>query len=386
MVKLVDEGGCSSLRVRDLASVAGVSTRALYKRFGSVEDCFVSTHDWLLSGALRPPTSRSETKDTWETDLRISLRELATAIARRPGEAHLVLVDPYALPPGARRRLRSPVAAFEDLLRSSFSAAGARRTVAPRLLRAMAAGAVGVARSRVASRDVDELPRLADELADWAVSLSVAADRRVVPHRNIAPRDTLAAARSSGDLRQTSAAAMGDERGRILVAVLRIAAADGYASLTVPKVRAEAGVSRRAFDARFDSTQDAFLVAVEELVLAASVAVERTWNEGGEWEQSIYRSCVSLCAEVARNQALARVVLIEILEPGVEGSRCRDRLIATAASRLRAAAPPSRRPSQAAAEASIAAAWELVAEELAHVGRRDFRRLPAALARVLVFA
>lgn len=383
MVKLVDEGGCSSLRVRDLALAAGVSTRALYKRFGNVEGCFVSTHDWLLAGALRRAAYGSGTEGAWETDLRASLRELATAITTRPDEAHLVLVDAYALPADARCRLRSPVAGLEGLLESSLAAAGVRAPVAPRMLRAMAAGAVGIARSMVARGEADELPGVADELADWVLALCVAAGRDAPANRTLARRHAPAAPRSPGDLERARAAALGDERRRILAAVLRLAAAEGYASLTVPKVRVEAGVSRRAFDARFGSVREAFLVAVEERVLAALVEAERKWRGNGDWERAVFRGCAALCTEAARHRALARVLLVEILEPGVEGSRCRDRLIGAVADRVRAAAPPSRRLNRTAAEASLAAAWELMADELAPAGRGDFRRLPATLGRVV---
>jgi AcrR family transcriptional regulator len=141
-----------------------------------------------------------------------------------------------------------------------------------------------------------------------------------------------------------------------------VALANGYAGLTVSKIRREAGVSRRRFDERFADTKACFLTAIESLAgRAAHRAV--TWATASTDNQHFNaRTVLALCAIVARNQRQAELVLATILAPGRDGLRCRENLISEAAAWLSIEAAHPRTPLEA--EASVAATWRIAQREV----------------------
>ncbi|HEY2053665.1 MAG TPA: TetR/AcrR family transcriptional regulator [Solirubrobacterales bacterium] len=387
LVEQVAETGYASLTVRGLARTAGVSTRTLYRRFGTLEDCFGSTYELAMSRALR----RAETagrRDRGEQALRAGMRELTRAIAERPEEAQLALVDAYVSGPATRARIDLTTAAFGDLLAAALAEVPGWTTVPPRLAQGMTAGIAHVARSRLLpSGESDRVrparrpeplhhQRVADHLASWVLSLGRACPQ-TPPGRTGGRPDDEPRSRSWGLPRGKA----GDERQRIITTVARLAARDGYDALTVPRIRSDAGVSRRAFDAHFTGVEDCFLTAIETLVFSGLVAVNRL--QPRNWEPGVRRFTLVLCGALARNRALGRLVFAEILAPGLGGLRCREHLIALVAERLCVAAPPERRPSGIEEEASVAAVWEIVQSRLSASSGGDLPRLAPMLAQVL---
>jgi AcrR family transcriptional regulator len=151
---------------------------------------------------------------------------------------------------------------------------------------------------------------------------------------------------------------------RILSAVTRLAADEGFADLTVSKIRRQAGVSRQDFDARFDDVADCFLAAVESLARAAAVRADSWAGDTGKSGNRIYRTMLAISALVARNQDLARLVLEEILAPGRGGLQLREQLISEAAHRLLGNPATARSQGAIATEASVAAVWRITQREI----------------------
>jgi AcrR family transcriptional regulator len=385
MVELVAEVGYPSVNVRVLARTAGVSTRTLYRRFGSVENCLAATYGELASCASGRIAAAARAEGGGEPGLRAGLRELARILAEQPKEAHLVLADAYTAGAALSGQMDAAEAGFERLLGSILAAAPEVAPLSPRLARPIVAGLAHVARGCLldAPRHERAADRAASELADWVLELcgnSVAGPVSV--RRDSAPRHSAAPGRR-WDVAAALGGKVGDERARILSATLRVGAREGYAALTVPRIRSEAAVSRRSFDNCFAGVEDCFLGAVEALALAAIACAERLMARADP-QVGIERAALALCTEASRNRPLARLALIGILAPGLAGLRRRQHLIDVAAARLRAVPPPGRRPTQLAQAASVAAVWQLLAAELSMRGGGDLRRLAPAVAHVLI--
>lgn len=384
MVELVDQRGFPGVTVRGLSRAAGVSTRTFYKHFPNTEGCFASTYESLMRCSLQRASAPREAGEDWRRNVREGLRASMQGLAEYPKAAHLALVDSFAAGPAMLKQMRLSAREFELLLTAIFAEAPDEAAIPLRAVQGMVAGIMRAARTRLLTGRGAELPEIADELADWLLSLR---DVYILDREDSAGP---ASAKQYGELGEKSELAapplegFGDERGRILSAVARLGASDGYQALTVPRVRAEAGVSRRNFDAQFAGVDACFLEAIEVLTVAAASRAARRALGTEDWEHGIQQATAALCIEIARRPALAQLGFVEIFAPGRAGLDRRERLVTLGADRLRQAAPLQHRPSELAAEASVAAAWKIVQAEVA-VGRaRKLPRVAPTVAAALV--
>jgi AcrR family transcriptional regulator len=373
MSELTAERGYETVTVRDLSFLAGISTRSFYKNFPNVEECFAYTYESLMRSALRRAYRAQQGTEDWEGAIRASLAAVIEGITRRPKAAQLVLVEAFAPGPAMQPRMRTSIAGFERLLLDSLPAAVAKSSASRHVVRGAAAGVMRVARTRLLGKGVADSAEVAEQLADWMlVLLREQGLDFELGDRRLPEWDDGAA----GQHRKDPAAvfgAPGDEEGRILAAVAKLGISAGFAKLTVPTIRAEAGVSRRSFDARFTDVAECFLEAIERTAVAAGALVGRPAPEGSSWESGVQQGILALCAEVARSPVLSRLAFIDVLAPGRQGLQRRERLVTLGAEQLGKASPLGRRPSGLAAEASIGAAWRIAHADVA-AGRA--RRLP----------
>ena len=381
MIELVGERGYGDVTVRAIARTSEVSTRSFYSHFANVGEAFASTCEWLIRCAAERTAAALRGADR-EQALRRGLRQLLGMIAEEQPSARLVLLDSYAAEAVVRDRARTAKHEFERLLAQLLAGLPGRAPVPDRVVEGMTAG-VEAHRPRLPARRPRRRaggPRRRS-FATWILSLRDAglATPALAPSSSTAGdgaarRDELAAA-----LRGEA----GDERARLLAAVTRLAVAEGYVGLTVPKVRAEAGVSRRSFEAHFSGTEDLFLAAIDQLIAATLADSRHLLGAGGDWDTDVERAALALCTEVARNPVVGRVALVEILAPGLEGLRRRGEVIRAIAAHLRAAAPPGRRPTQLLAEASTAAAWQILQTEVAAGREAQLPQLAPTIAYLL---
>jgi AcrR family transcriptional regulator len=378
MVELTAQRGYAGVTVRNVSRLAGVSTRTFYSHFPNAEECFASTYESLMLCALHRARAAQQQARSWEEGLRAVLRSLMDDVAAHPKEARLILFEAFAVGPGMRRRMRETVASFEQLPFEGLPIPSGQLPPSARLGVGMAAGVTRVARTSFLDGDLEGLPGIADEeLGDWALSLLTA---------DAAGADAPERASQPGSQDARLLAAVGDERARILNAVVKLGLAGGYSELTIPRIRAEAGVSRRNFDARFSDVADCFLEAVEALVLAAGLRAEQVAAEVDDWSIAMRRKVAALATDGARWPRLANLVFVEVLAPGLRGLQLLDHLLSIGADRLRAAAPAGSRPGTVPAEASLAAAWGIAQDDVAAGRARELPRLAPLLGHVLVAA
>lgn len=374
-VALVDRDGCGGLRVRSLARTAGVSTATFYKHFVNADDCLASTYDAVMAAAMLHAGAAQRRETDWRAALRATVTRLMEDLASEPRVARLALVDIFAAGPNARKRIGGVVGELEGLVASSFAAAP-RNVIPPRhLVAGMTAGMLRVARTTTLTGRAAELPAFADELGGWMLALpspEVLSLLAPPPRPGDGPRrerEPFPAVSSAG-----SECQVGGERERLQRAVVKLAEQDGFAKLSAPRLRAEAGVSRRRYEDCYASVDECYLDGIERFASEAANCA-RAWSEvGPKWETRTCRFVLGLCAQAARGRTRTRLVFQGIFAAGRTGLLRRESMVATIAATLRQTVPAAERPSPIGAEASVAAIWHIAQFDVA-AGRS--RNLPA---------
>jgi AcrR family transcriptional regulator len=361
MVEFAAERGYEAVTVRGLGRLAGISTGTFYRHFPNVQHCFGHTYEWLMRSSLRRARAAQRRSEDWETGVRAALQSVLDDLARHPKAAQVVLIEAYAAGPAMHLRMRRAVAGFERLLATGPGSVAVTDPIRP----GIAAAVMRVARTRLLSGQLARLGEDGGQLGDWIMSLS---SGQMIGFGGSTGPVTLAAdagSRRPGDLRRAIGGPLGSENGRVHAAVAKLSAANGFSQLTIPRIRAEAGVSRRHLDDRFAGTEGCFLEAIEAIATQASIRAAHAAGRTDDWVAGVDAAIGCLCEEIACNPTLAHLVFVEILAPGRRGLLCREQLISLAATHLRAAPPPEQRPSQLLAEASSAAIWRIVRTDIA---------------------
>ena len=365
MIALVDQSGWSTVRVRSLARAAGVSTATFYKHFANTDDCLASTYDAVMDEVVRRASSAQRRQADWKGALRATVATVSEALAADPRATNLALFDIFAGGPDARRRTGSGVGRIEQMLAASF--AGAPREVTPprHLVAGMTAGLIHVARTTALTGRAAELPRYTEEISDWMLVLpgpevlSLLAAR---PDGPAGPRREQHPFPAEGPV--GGRPVVTGDRERLLRATAKLAAREGFANLTAPGLRREAGVSRRRFDSFFENLEECFLETVEATAGDAAAEAQAWSAEAAEWERRTCRFVLALCAQAARNRTTARLAFLGAFAAGRAGLIRRERMVGRAAARLRPTVPSGLRPSPIAIEASVAAAWHIAQSDI----------------------
>jgi AcrR family transcriptional regulator len=351
MVELVAEHGYNAVTVAVLAKRAHVSKRDFYKNFSSKEECFLAAYDTIVNHSLRGIHAAVEGEEEWRERLRLGFLAFAGQIAGNPEAARLALVEAFAAGAGAVDRRLHTNRLFEALVAKILAPAdGAPRL--PRLLvKGIVAGCGRVARARLLSGEAGQLARDGDELMEWALSFC---DDDVARLCGIgldgAPPLPAAVVEPP----------LGDERAMILAATARLASKKHYGTLTVPRMRAAAGVSGHSFYRHFDGVADCFLATLEMLSDRTLAAAEPSYLTAEDWASGVHRMVARLCRQLAGDPDFANLAFREVFSPGPQADRWRSEMIAKLAAMLRRGAPPKQQPTVFAAEASIGAMWGVI--------------------------
>ncbi|HEX7293995.1 MAG TPA: TetR/AcrR family transcriptional regulator, partial [Solirubrobacterales bacterium] len=361
MIEIVGERGYRAVTVRELARLAGVSTRAFYEHFDGKEDCFLRTYEVVVQRAAGRIVAAQRGERDWEERLQVAFSAFADEIEGKPHAGRLALVEALAVGPSALEQMRRAEGMFEAMVGESFSQAPDEVATPALIVKGIVAGVGGVARTRLLEDGEEELPNLAEELVEWALSYRCEATAEIGGIDGGPMSMSIAGeSETSAGAERESDGALGDERALILSAVAKLAAADGYWQLTVPRIRSAAGVSRRSFDAQFESVEDCFLAALELRVERALSQAKRAYIEAPSWPLGIHRALGALCDRIARDPVLGRLGFSEAFAPGLDSMRRRESIMASISALFRESAPTELRPSELTAEASVAAIWGIL--------------------------
>ncbi|MBS1678566.1 MAG: TetR/AcrR family transcriptional regulator [Actinobacteria bacterium] len=175
MIEACARHGYRAVTVRELATLAGVSTKTLYREFESKEDYFLATYDLVveraigrISGAYREGLGLGG-RD-WDVGLRRAFDAFADELAQRPAPSRLVLVEVLVAGPDALARAERAEGFFTGMLSGSITRAPDGVAIPPGILRALVGGIAFAARSRLleAGSEVDEA--WAPALVEWLLA------------------------------------------------------------------------------------------------------------------------------------------------------------------------------------------------------------------------
>jgi len=309
MVELVGERGYAAVKMRDIVRLAGVSTRSFYENFDSKEDCFLRTHELIVRGAARRITAAQAEELDWRERPRLVFDAFMREVMRAPHAARLVLVDAYEAGIDALEQAWHAESTFKDLIDESLAPAPGEVGMPPLVAEGIVAGVARLARTRLLAGKEEDFANLGNELTEWALSLldESAAELAALDRASVS-----LGARPIETFEQP-----GGVRASILAAAADLAAADGYASLTVSRIRDGAGVSLAAFKAEFAGIDDCFLATLE--LHAGEAMAESTIAQasGRTWPGGIYRAMASLCARFGRDPLLVHLCLDDDFKPGL---------------------------------------------------------------------
>lgn len=283
--------------------------------------------------------------------MRDHLRSLMETIAAEPQAAQVALLDCYDGGSVVRAEMERATLAFEHVAATSLATDPG---LPPAAAGGIVAGVERVVRVRVMDGRYAELPSLVGELTEWIVTMCEA--NWFEPVRlSHSPK-----VYGNGALRIPTFDRAGDDRSRILTAVLKLAASEGYLTLTPSRIRQAASVSRRAFDASFDSVSACFLEAIEEF-LSSDIRRAARRAQGRKQDVRSREVIQYLAVELARASTLIHTVFSEVTLPGQSGAVSRDRLISQLANAFSCSASPPRQCSLSD-EALAAATWHSLSQ------------------------
>jgi AcrR family transcriptional regulator len=354
MVELTAERGFDGVTVRELSRLAAVSTKTFYDCFTNIEDCFNFTYAQIASRIVARALKAS---GDGEDGLRTLVSEAFAYLGQDQKIAQFLLVESVGIGAASSERMRGTTVALERVVNEEVASSGGAAPVPALLIHGALGAAMRVARTRILSARHGPDDELAGRFSEWLRHVfggELAGDSRTFP----------AALERAPTPPSRPPSEVADQRSFLLTAVLRLAAREGYASLTAPKIRREAGVSRRRFDQYFADVEDCFLAAAEWRLSTATDCATQMARREDTWDAAVVRTVVGLCESLARNPAEARLVLVDITAIGRAGLERRESIVGRWADRLRRTAPSAIRPDPLVAESSVAAAWCLAKRHL----------------------
>jgi AcrR family transcriptional regulator len=381
-IELVDEGGYEALTVTGIARAAGVSNHTFYENFTNKEDCFRATYDLIVRHTIRQILAARLCECGSEAKLRAGFHAFTREVSDKPKAARLALVSGFSSR-AAFEQMQHNWGLFEALVAEGFGDGREGVELPPPVIKGIVAGVIRVARARVLAGAEQELRTEADELMRWALSLSSEWASDVCKG---SAGCSQAATRSLSDWNKANGQpAPGDERMMIAAAAARLAAEEGYAALTVPRIRGVTGISRRRFEEHFDGVTDCFIAAVETLVGRVLAKAREAYLRADTWPSGIHHALATVCQGIAADPILVKLVFLELYAPALASVHWRAELTANLQFALRAGAPAEERPTALEAEASVGAVWALL-HHYASAGRAAELPKLAGTASYLVLA
>jgi AcrR family transcriptional regulator len=351
MIELVAEHGYNSISVEMLTGRARVSKRDFYKLFAGKEECFLAAYDLIVGDSVRGIMAAAEGGEGWRERLRVGFLTFADQITSSPERARLALVEAFTAGAVAVERMQSTNQLFEALVAKSLGLADGSPRLPPLVIKGVVAGGSQLARARLLVGQSRRLALDGDELMEWALSFC---DVNVVRLRGLGVAGVPPLPATARPI------PLNDERALILAATARLASREGRATLTVPRIRAAAGVSRRSFDTHFEGVGHCFLATLDTLSNRTLAAAASSYLTADDWASGVHRMIAGLCWHLARDPTLTGLAFLEVFSPAPEAINWRCEMITKLATRFRRGAPPTRRPSEFAAEASIGAMWGVI--------------------------
>ena len=366
IVELIAERGYQAVRILDLTKLARVSRPTFYSLYDDKEELFLAAYNEIAQRTAQTVLAAYETKDARDLPngrLQAAIRAFTEMAATAPEAASLMVLGAFGAGPKAIERHNRTFQTFEESIRVSrdgpSDGAGGADGGRGRKARAGTSGKeVGddltikvvlggmreVTAARLRQGRVEELPRIADELAAWAACYpaKLPAGLRVPPRPPHGPeRGDEEEASTAGSQSERALRAEGrlpsgrhdlprqfivkNQRERIVDATAAIVAEKGLANLTIPEIARRANVSHQTFYEMYPTKHDAFLGTQKVgLHQALGVTVTAIEEHKDDWPRSIAAGIRALLGYLASEPAHAHLILVDTFAASPEAIEIRD--------------------------------------------------------------
>jgi len=130
-----------------------------------------------------------------------------------------------------------------------------------------------------------------------------------------------------------------NQRARLIAAMLRVLPEHGYPATTIGHVTEEAGVSRAAFYAQFESKEECFLATYDLAGEWLGERVERAVAGEDDWTVRVRTGVAEALDLLAINPGIAHLIAVEAAQAGPAARRRRQTCLDRFAAALRAERP-----------------------------------------------
>ncbi|MFP5388187.1 MAG: TetR/AcrR family transcriptional regulator, partial [Thermoleophilia bacterium] len=237
LLDLVAEHGYPAVTVRQLASLAGVSTRSFYQHYSDKEGCLLCINRRIARRALGLIESSSSSSATREEKLRRAIFALLNEWSSDPRAPSTLLVEAYDAGPAAQKQACQAKKLIEAAMAGIFADAKDETRAPDWLAEGMAAAVIAIVRSRILTGRGSRLSEEGDRLAWWARSCHGAPATKFGKIR-LASQQTL----SSKPTRGGRAMPLDGELALLLSAATRLAETEKQSSITAQRIFRAAGV------------------------------------------------------------------------------------------------------------------------------------------------
>jgi AcrR family transcriptional regulator len=173
MVAAVDAKGYMATSVADVLARARVSRSAFYEQFRDKEDCFLACYDLGARLLLDASIAALASGGAWPRRVRRVYEALLKTFAEHAQLARVCMVEALAAGPAANLRYRQALAGFVSLIEADMAANPDYPRVPRTVIFGLVGGSSATIYEEIAAGRTTELPRLVDDLTDFALAAFV---------------------------------------------------------------------------------------------------------------------------------------------------------------------------------------------------------------------
>jgi AcrR family transcriptional regulator len=173
----VAANGYRATTVTQINKFASVSTRDFYEHFESKEACFLAAFDALTDHLAELIAEAAAPEPDWPHQLIAALRAALEFFASAPDLARLCLLESVSATPTIAIRYREAVLACAPALARGRSDLTDPDSLLPDAETALVGGIAAMATREVIAGQPEDLPRLLPDLAEFALSPYLGAER-----------------------------------------------------------------------------------------------------------------------------------------------------------------------------------------------------------------
>lgn len=341
MVEAVAANGYAGTSVKQVIGLAGVSRRAFYEQFANKEECFLATFDLIASRwAARVGEAYRATEGDLGERLRAAMTEWTEEIESNAKSAVLAIVEAQTAGAPGLARLRRATGTFERMLARSFERAPDAPALPAPIVRGIVGGVHEVACTRLRTGASGEIPALTEELVRWIMLFGEAGSERVYAElserlterlADHPPRSLRLVSAASAEQRAPGIAvriagprairgasvvpptprSLEDRRASLRRSILNLAVVDDFRELSAPQIAEAAGVPFDSFFDLYDSKEECFLAALDELSDELLGIAADPGLVSDDWARTARRVIGELLALLAERPLYAHVIALE---------------------------------------------------------------------------